>query len=218
MKKKIFVFVDESSIKEKPSDEVFCAIVIEEEYLDGYRNKIEQLRYDILDDPIYSEPYCGKKNQESLKKSFHMTENSFETRERFIELIRYFSFEVLIYIYDDSLEEEKKRCDYVEKLYKRLNQRYKDCKVNIIWEKDNKKIKLPSDIPIEMIEKGNDSLLEIADYVAWIFCRKYYGDIIKKQEFEKNRDEKYYAIFEDKIRFIKDYNIIKPFTSKNPLP
>ena len=32
-----------------------------------------------------------------------------EERERFIELIRYFSFEVLIYIYDDSLEEEKKR-------------------------------------------------------------------------------------------------------------
>ena len=82
-KKRLFVYIDEASIEEKPKEEVFCAVIVEEKNLKDYRNKINNLRLEILDDPIYSEPYCGKKNQKALKKSFHMTEISPDTRERF---------------------------------------------------------------------------------------------------------------------------------------
>ena len=54
-----------------------------------------------------------------------------------------------------------------------------------------------------MIEKGNDSLLEIADYVAWIFCRKYYSDIIKKQEFEAKKKANAQAKAKKKADFDK---------------
>lgn len=216
--KKIVTYIDEASIKEKTDKEVFCAVVIEDKYLDEYRDKITSLRQDILDDPLYSSPFCGNNNQKALKKAFHMTEISPETRERFLELIRYFSFEVLIYIYDNTDEEDVRRCKYLKTLYKRLRQRYEETEINIIWENDSKKIHFPSDIPIKRIDKGGDALLEIADCIAWIFCRKYYGNYIYKEDFEKNRDKRYYAMFEDKIRFIKDDMIKKPFTKNNPLP
>lgn len=217
-KKRLFVYIDEASIEEKPKEEVFCAVIVEEKNLKDYRNKINNLRLEILDDPIYSEPYCGKKNQKALKKSFHMTEISPDTRERFLELIRYFAFEVLIYVYHDSLDEETKRCDYIKKLYKHLKQRYTETDFAIIWEDDSTKIHWPAEIPILRVKKGEDALLEISDCIAWIFCRKYYENYINKEDFEKNRDKKYYTIFEDKIRFVKDDMLKKPFTKDNPLP
>ena len=217
-KKRLYVYIDEAAIKEKPDEEVFCATIIEDNFIDDYREKINNLREDILDDPFYSEPFCGKNNQKALKKSFHMTEISPETRERFLELIRYFSFEVLIYVYHATLDEKTKRCDYIKKLYKRLHQRYKETEIILIWEKDSLNITWPSGISVEKIEKGKEALLEISDCVAWIFCRKYYENFIKKEEFEKNRDKKFYELFKDKIRYIKVDNINKPFTKDNPLP
>lgn len=218
MNKELYAFIDEASIREKPDQEVFCAVIIEDEYIDEYREKITNLRFDILNDPMYSEPFCGQKNQKALAKSFHMTENSPETRERFLELIRYFAFEVLVYVYHDSLKEADKRIDYIKNLYKRLKQRYKEAEISIIWEKDSLPIDWPENIPINQIEKGKEPLLEISDCIAWIFCRRYYMSDIEKKDFEKNRDTRYYTYFEDKIRFIKDDLIKKPFTKDNPLP
>ena len=217
-KKRLYVYIDEAAIKEKPDEEVFCATIIEDNFIDDYREKINNLREDILDDPFYSEPFCGKNNQKALKKSFHMTEISPETRERFLNLIRYFSFVVLIYVYHDTLNENEKRCDYIKKLYKRLQQRYKETEIILIWEEDSSKISWPSGISVQKIKKGDEALLEISDCVAWIFCRKYYEKYINKEDFEVNRDKKFYELFKDKIRYIKVDNINKPFTKDNPLP
>lgn len=38
-KKRLYVYIDEASIKEKTDEEVFCATIIEDNFIDDYRKK-----------------------------------------------------------------------------------------------------------------------------------------------------------------------------------
>lgn len=214
--KSYVVYIDET--KTSDNTQAFCAIAINEKNIAEYREKIESKRIDLLDDPLNDYPFTSKHNQKALKKSFHMTENHPDTRLEIWNILRYFSYEAFIYIYHDINDIQKIRNRYLKELYSFLQQRYKNAKINFIWEKDESQtFTYPTYIPIIEKIKKEEPLLCIPDHVLFVFWRGYYQDYTKKNEYQKISDKKYYEMFKDKLRYIKNDNVKKPYTHKNPL-
>lgn len=210
------IFIDET--KSNDNSQGFCAIAIEENFLDKYRAEIEQKRMDLLDDPLYDYPFTGKMNQQALAKSFHMTENHPDTREKIWEVIRYFSYEAFIFVYHNVSDENKIRNIFLNYLYRFLKQRYKTSNVSFIWETDtSQSFSYPAKIPIQEKSKVEEPLLSIADHVLFVFWRGYKQDYTSNNEYQKTSDKKFYEMFKEKLRFTKIDTIRKPYTHKNPL-
>lgn len=209
------VYIDE--IKYNDS-QAFCAILIDNNKLDDYRERIKEKRLSLIDDPAYSEPYTGEKNQKALKKSFHTTEMHPETRTVFFNIIRYFEYEAFIYVYDNFSSVESIRNGFLKSLYNFLQHRYKDSKINFIWEKDeSQKISYHEGIPIIELAKEEDDLIAISDFVLYIFSRGYYMIYTLENKYQMKQDKNFYELLETKIRFIKLSNNPKPYTHNNPL-
>ncbi len=209
------VFIDETKYD---NSQAFCAILIDHNKLDDYREKIKEQRLILIDDPAYSAPYTGEKNQKSLKKSFHATEMQPDTRFVFFNIIRYFEYEAFIYVYDDYSSVENIRNEFLRNLYKFLQQRHKESKIKFIWEKDkSQKISYPAEIPIIELAKEEDDLIAISDFVLFIFSRGYYKNYTSGNEYQMKQDKIFYELIKEKLRFVKLSKEPQPYTHSNPL-
>lgn len=207
----IYVYIDESSFNK--TSYIYGAIAVDDENVSNYRNQISTLRYDLLNDPLYRQFI----NQEHLVKSFHYTQDHRDVKNRFQQLLSQLSFESFLYVTHDVTNElmKESRITYLKFLNDFLSQRYHDS-IRYIGEKDESlgSINWPKDIVIDEKYKQDDDILSISDYVIGIF-RKLYAHEYK--ETEKAGCVRDYEYIRNKIRFIKDTKIKKPYTRRNPL-
>lgn len=207
----IYVYIDESSYNK--TSYIYGAIAVAEENVSNYKNQISALRYDLLNDPLYRQFI----NQEHLVKSFHYTQDHRDVKNRFQQLLSQLSFESFLFVTHSITNElmKESRIAYLIFLNDFLSQRYHD-RISYIWEKDESLglIDWPKDIIIEEKYKQDDDILSISDYVIGIF-RKLYAKEYK--ETEKAGCVRDYEYIRNKIRFVKDTMINKPFTRRNPL-
>ena len=205
------VFIDESVLKEK-RDYAYCAVTIEDENMESYRRIINDKRKELLSDPFFDQYY----NIENLKKSFHYTQDHRELKNSFINLLNSMSFEIIIHIYYDINLRNRSlsRVLYLKKLNTFLQQKYCVDYIDYVWEKDDGlTILWPDDINIQEKTKEDEQLLSIADYSLGIFRKVYLSDY---EQSSRNTCLRDYGFIENKLRFIKDEKIKKPFTRRNP--
>ena len=180
--------------------------------MESYRRIINDKRKELLSDPFFDQYY----NIENLKKSFHYTQDHREVKNSFINLLNSMSFEIIIHIYYDINLRNRSlsRVLYLKKLNTFLQQKYCVDYIDYVWEKDDGlTILWPDDINIQEKTKEDEQLLSIADYSLGIFRKVYLSDY---EQSSRNTCLRDYGFIENKLRFIKDEKIKKPFTRRNP--
>ena len=208
----MIIYIDETHLSDV-NDYAFCAVAIEDQFVNEYTDLIEKKRTELLSNPYFDQFY----NIKNLKKSFHFTQDHREVKNAFIPLMNCIIFESFIHIYYNRTisDQQETRTKYLQTLNTFLSQRYKKEKISYIWEKDDGlKIKWPESVTIVEKKKKEEPLLAVADYTLGIFRRAYIKDDSQDSIKTIMRD---YANIDNKIRFIKDEKIKKPFTSTNPL-
>lgn len=206
------VFIDESLLPDSTTY-MYCAIAIADKRLVGYRSTITSTREDIVKDPLYAQ-FMDTKTL-NKKKSFHYTEDHREIKNRMFALLTQMAYEAFLHIYYNVNKSDIKesRIKYIKSLNLFLSKKYRE-PLYFVWEKDESlhKINWPQDIFIDEKYKGEEELLSISDYVLGTFRKIYLKEYNDTPKTTCIRD---YEFIKNKIRFIKDSRIKKPYTRRN---
>lgn len=232
----VYFFIDESGFNEQSLSMLSCIITDAPESI---RHEINQLKDDILHNQRYSE-ILGKFSE----NGFHHTENPFEIRSDFIDLLSQLTFQAYI-CFVDSSEEMGHRNEIYDRIFGRIiYDRLRDYRyqpITICFEQhDPRKYrrleelqeiasgidgKIKSlhqitgvDAPIVLSSGKDEPCLAIADYICAVFTNYYKklhsGDVKKGEPFEKRNFDE----LSGKIRLIHDYGNDTFYSRGKPFP
>jgi len=229
----IYYFIDESGVDKESKIFVVGLVILDDPQI--IRNRIEELRADILHDPIL---VTIPSVTESLNRiGFHYSEDCLEVKRLFIDFLSMQTFQAYISFVDkDTLNNHQHN---LKDLHKRLIQKvlfdriidHKNKKIYICIEKPFKETILITELinnavseikkrtkvditpPVIKYLGKEESCLSLADYVCGVF-KHHYLKLKDINNFEKRDFKK----IEGKIRVIHDYMNDIFYTRNNPFP
>ena len=228
----IYYFIDESGVDKETKILVVGLVILDNPQI--IRDKIEELRQDILHDPNLRTIPSVTKSLKSI--GFHYSEDSLEVRRLFIDFLAMQTFQAYISFVDkDKLDNQYN----LKNIHKRLIQKvlfdrimdHKKKTIHICIEKPFKETILITELinsavteienranvnitpPVIRYLGKEESCLSLADYVCGVF-KSHYLKLKDMNNFEK-RDFKRIG---GKIRVIHDYMNDIFYTRKNPFP
>jgi hypothetical protein len=229
----IYYFIDESGLDKETKILLVGLVILDNPQI--IRDRIEELRQDILHDPnMRTIPSVIK----SLKRiGFHYSEDSLDVRRLFIDFLSMQTFQAYIsFVNKDKLDNHQ--CN-LKNLHKRLIQKvlfdrimdHKSKTIHISIEKPyretisitelindvvtgiNKRAKVDITPPVIKYPGKEETCLSLSDYVCGVF-KAHYLKLGDTDNFEK-RD---FRRIGGKIRVIHDYVNDIFYTRKNPFP
>jgi len=126
------------------------------------------------------------------------------------------TFECYFYVVHDIKQDNmiSSRIEYINYTDRFLQQRFHE-RIEYIWEKDESlgRINWPLQIKLQEQYKQDEELLSISDYSLGMFRKVYIKEWDITGKTAALRD---YDSISNKVRFIKDSHIKKPYTRRNP--